>query len=124
MTSLFCQISRTSTRRAGIHTTQSYLKTTFRDVLAATTTGPDDGTCTKSRKITLKETVIEQGVKEAKIVDHESGKLDVVNSDDELQPQWRALEHRVNQRKSKIISEGTPRGRSPRRPGAWDHECV
>ena len=49
--------------------------------------------------------------------------INEVTSDDDLQPQWRALEHRVNQRKTKKIGEG-PRGRSPRRPGAWDHESV
>lgn len=46
-----------------------------------------------------------------------------VSSEDELQPQWRALENRVNNRKSKKKGEG-PSGRGPRRSSAWDHDTV
>ena len=62
--------------------------------------------------------------KSSSVQQEDEEKLGVVNSDEELQPQWRALENRVNQRRSKKLSEGAPRGRSPRRPGAWDHEVV
>jgi len=46
-----------------------------------------------------------------------------VSTDEELQPQWRALENRVNNRRSRQVGEA-PQGRSPRRGSAWDHECV
>ena len=48
----------------------------------------------------------------------------VVNNDEELQPQWRALENRVNKRVSRPRVEGSPSGRGPRRGSAWDHETV
>ena len=47
-----------------------------------------------------------------------------VTCDEELQPQWKALENRVNMRKSKTVVPGLPTGRGPRRKGAWDHENV
>ena len=46
-----------------------------------------------------------------------------INSDEELQPQWRAMENRVKMRKSVPKGEG-PSGRGVRRPSAWDHENV
>jgi len=48
----------------------------------------------------------------------------VVETDEELQPQWRALESRVNNRASRPRKEGVPTGRGPRRGSAWDHENV
>jgi hypothetical protein len=46
-----------------------------------------------------------------------------VNTDEELQPQWRSLESRVLKHKSRKIGDGLS-GRSPRRSSAWDHETV
>ena len=47
----------------------------------------------------------------------------VVTTDEELQPQWRALENRVSSRRSRVVGTAQ-QGRSPRRGSAWDHECV
>ena len=52
------------------------------------------------------------------------GEDGVVNTDEELQPQWKALENRVNSRRSRSLGSGAPQGRSPRRGSAWDHETV
>ena len=46
-----------------------------------------------------------------------------ITTDDELQPQWRALENRVNNQRSLKVGEGKS-GRGPRRASAWDHEHV
>jgi hypothetical protein len=47
-----------------------------------------------------------------------------ITDDESLQPQWRALESRVNNRRTRSVGEGTPQGRSPRRGSAWDHDTV
>ena len=47
-----------------------------------------------------------------------------ITDDEALQPEWRALESRVNNRRTRAVGEGTPQGRSPRRGSAWDHETV
>lgn len=44
-----------------------------------------------------------------------------VDNDDELQPQWKALEHRITRR---VHKKGGPSGRSKRNSSAWDAECV
>lgn len=49
--------------------------------------------------------------------------LVVPEDDEQLQDHWRAMERRVKMRKTKQVGEG-PRGRSPVRPSAWDHENV
>lgn len=61
----------------------------------------------------------------AKLTDIEGSEeeLTIIDREEELQPQWKALESRVNNRRTKKIGDG-PQGRSPRRPSAWDHNVV
>jgi hypothetical protein len=47
----------------------------------------------------------------------------VIEDEEELQPQWKALEHRITKRANK--PKGTVRsGRGKRHPSAWDAENV
>ena len=49
--------------------------------------------------------------------------VDVIEDEEELQPQWKALEHRITKRANK--PKGTVRsGRGKRHPSAWDAESV
>ena len=44
-----------------------------------------------------------------------------IDDENDLQPQWKALEHRITNR---IHKKGGVSGRSVRRSSAWDAECV
>jgi hypothetical protein len=49
------------------------------------------------------------------------GEVVEIEDDDELQPQWKALEHRITRR---VHKKDGRTGRSARHPSAWDAENV